>query len=442
MKKVVVLALGICLLGGVAKAQSVTSKYGVDSVQTLRSASIYIEFVKQKNYTEALPAWRIVFNTAPMFQLSTYTRGENIMTNMYAKTKDPAYIDTLMQVYDQWIQYFGTHPRYGEGYVLGKKGYALLRYGEKNIQTQKEAYACMAKSSELCGNNSHPVTVQAMFFVAGDLYKAGELGKDEYINLYMNVTKFIEHGLKNAKNPEQFQEMKANINNLFFSSGAADCETLNRLLAEKYNEDPDNLDNLKAISSLLRRNECTGLELFATVAEKSYQLDPDAEAAYSLANMFLKRQDYEKAENYLKEAIQKSTVNEDKADYYMRMAQLKLAQKQLPSAKMSVVESLKLKPNNGDAYILLGKAYAAYAPKYGEDAYDHSSVYWVVVDKFQKAKQVDPNVADAANELIKAYSAHFPSKEDAFFRSVVEGTVVKIGDWINETTKARFTNRN
>jgi len=441
MKKIVVLALGMWLLGGVAKAQTIESKYGVDSAQTLENASIYIEFVKQKNYSEALPAWRYVFTNAPLFQLNTYVKGEEIMTNMYAKTKNPAYLDSLKMVYEQWIKYFGHHPRFGEGYVLGKQGSSLLRYGKKDTETIKEAYGYLAKSLDLSGNKAHPIAVQSMFWAAGDLYKDGELNKEDYINVYMKVSKFIEHGLKNAKKPEAYQEMKNNMNSLFFSSGAADCETLNRLLTEKYNADPDNLDNLKSISSLLRRNECVDLELFATVAEKTYQLDPDAEAAYSLANMFLKRQEYDKTETYLKEAINKTTVNEDKADYYMRMALLKLAQKQYPAARNNILESLKLKPNNGAAYLLLGKVYAAYAPKYGEDNFDHASVYWVVVDKFQKAKQVDPSVAEEANESIKAFSQHFPSKEDAFFRSIVEGSPVKIGDWINETTKARFITR-
>ena len=441
MKKIVVLVLGICLVGGIANAQSLESKFGLDSVQTLTNASIYTEFVKQKNYTEALPAWRYVFFNAPRFQLNTYVRGEEIISNIYAKTKNPAYLDTLMMVYDQWIKYFGRHPRLGEGYALGKKGSSLLRFGGNDVETKKQAYGYLVKSMELAGDNSHPVTVQSMFFVAGDLFKSGEISKEDYINVYMNVAKFIDRGLKDPKKTESFQTMKNNINSLFFGSGAADCETLNRLLTEKYQADPDNIENLKSISSLLRRNECAHLELFATVAEKIYGLDPDAEAAYSLANMFLKRQDYEKTEVYLKEAISKSTVNEDKADYYMRMAQLKLAQKQLAAAKTNILESLKMKSDNGAAYLLLGKTYAAYASKYGEDNFDHASVYWLVVDKYQKAKQVDPSVAEEANGLIKTYTPHFPSKEDAFFRNIMDGATVKIGDWINETTKARFTNR-
>ena len=52
MKKIVALAFGICLMGGVVGAQTLDSKYGLDSVKTLENASIYSEFLKQKNYKE------------------------------------------------------------------------------------------------------------------------------------------------------------------------------------------------------------------------------------------------------------------------------------------------------------------------------------------------------------------------------------------------------
>lgn len=117
---------------------------------------------------------------------------------------------------------------------------------------------------------------------------------------------------------------------------------------------------------------------------------------------------------------------------------MKAGKKQYAAAKANALEALKLNPNLGAAYIMIGKAYAAYAPSYGQDAYDHASVMWAVVDKFVKAKQVDPSVAEQANKLIAEYSQHFPSKEEAFFRSVNAGSQVKIGDWINETTVARF----
>lgn len=438
MKKIIALAFGACLIGGVAKAQTLESKYGVDSVKTIENASIYTEFVKQKNYTDALPAWWYVFNNAPRFQMSIYARGEEIMLGMFRKTKNYAYIDTLMMVYDQRMKYFGDDPRRGEGYILGRKGGNLAIFGKKDDQTQKEAYGCLVKSFELQGMDSDPKTVQIMFFTAGELLKNAAIERDEYINLYMKVSDFIANELKRGRFPEKTAEMKANVDALFFNSGVADCETLDKMLTAKFNANQDDLDNLKSISSLLRRNECVDLPLYATVAEKLYALDPAADAAYSLAIMFLRRQDYDKAENYLQEAIQKSEDNEAKADYYVRLAQLKLAKKQFAAVKSNALEALKIHPNNGQALLLIGKAYAFYSPSYGADAFDHASVFWAAVDKFARAKQVDPSVAEEADKLISTYSPHFPNKEEAFFRSVTEGSAVKIGDWINETTKARF----
>lgn len=438
MKKIVALAFGICLVGGSVSAQTLESKFGVDSAQTIVNASIYSEFVKQKNYKDALPAWRYVFMNAPKFQLNTYLRGEDIVLNMYQQTRNPAYLDTLMMVYDQWMKYFGDHPRLGEGYVLGKKGFHLARLGKKGEQTSKEAYGYLSKSFEMEQSKAHPITVQAMFFTAGDLFKSGALGKDEYINLYMKVSAYCEDALAHAQKAELFKEVKDKVDAMFFDSGAADCETLNNLLAAKYDANREDVGTLREIASLLRRSECTDLELFGQVAEQLYQLDPSAEAAYSLAIMFLKRQEFDKTETYLKEAIEKSDDNVAKGEYFMRMAQLKLSKGQYSSAKSNALESLKVSPDNGTAYLLIGKAYAAYSKNYGEDAFDHASVFWVAVDKFQKAKQVDPDVAEEADKLISTYTPHFPSKDEAFFRSVTDGAAVKIGDWINETTKARF----
>lgn len=439
MKRVLAFACGFCLAGSVANAQTVESKYGVDSVKTIENASIYSEFLKQKNYDEALPAWSYVFHNAPAFQVNTYMKGEDLFSGLYKQTKNAAYLDSLKMVYDQWIKYSYINPRFGEGYILGKKGATLIQLGVADEQAMKEAYGYLTKSFEMEGAKSHPLVVQIMFYTAGDLMRKEILNREDYVNEYMKVSRYVDHALKNAKKTEPYQEMKGRIDGMFFSSGAADCGTLDRLLTAKYNSAPEDVENVKSIVSLLRRNECEELELYTTVTEQLYKMDPSGEAAYSLATMFMKRQDWEKADTYLQEAIAKAADNICKGDYCMRQAQLKLAKKQYAEAKRAALSAIQCNPKNGVAYILIGKAYAAYSSNYGEDAFDHASVFWAAVDKFNKAKQVEPALAAEVNSLINSYTPHFPSKDEAFFRSVTEGTTVKIGDWINETTTARFT---
>lgn len=439
MKKVIALALGVCFIGSFVKAQSVDSKYGPDSVKTMEQASIYFEFVKQKNYKDALPGWRYVFNNAPKFRMDTYTKGEDIMAGMYEKTKNQAYIDTMMMVYDQWMKNFGDHARYGEGYILGKKGFNLYRFrGVNNTEAAKEAFGYLTKSFEMQGDKSNPLIVKMTFAVADDLLKKGELSKDEYMKLYLQFSDFAERGMSTAQKKAPYEDLKTTVDALFFNAGVADCQTLSEFLTPKFEKDKENMEVLKEISGLLKRGECTDVPLFAEVAENMYRLDPTAEAAYNLAIMFLKKKEYDKTESYLQEAIDKSTDDTAKAEYYLRMAQIKLSKKELPQAKKNALEALKLNPSMGEAYLIIGNAYAAYSKNYGEDDFDHAAVFWAAVDKFIKAKQVDPSVTEAANKLINAYSPYFPSKDEAFFRSVTSGTSVKLGDWINETTTARF----
>ena len=210
------------------------------------------------------------------------------------------------------------------------------------------------------------------------------------------------------------------------------------MLNQKYEANKDSLPVLKDISSILRRRECTDLPLYATVAEKIYQQEPSADAAYSLAMMFFSKQDIAKFEQYLKEAIDKSDDPKAKADYNYKLAQVYLSKKNYPSAKKYALDALKTNPNMGDAYITIGLAYAVSSNDYEGDEFDKRTVFWAAVDKFVKAKQVDPSVAGKANEYIERYSPHFPTKDEAFFRDITAGKSVKVGGWINETTTARF----
>jgi hypothetical protein len=87
--------------------------------------------------------------------------------------------------------------------------------------------------------------------------------------------------------------------------------------------------------------------------------------------------------------------------------------------------------------MLIGNAYAGV--KISGDDFENLAVYWVAVDYFTKAKQVDPNLASNVSESINIYSGSFPTKTECFFRSITEeGASYQVGGWINETTSVRF----
>lgn len=100
-------------------------------------------------------------------------------------------------------------------------------------------------------------------------------------------------------------------------------------------------------------------------------------------------------------------------------------------------KSLEVYPEQGTPYLLIGILYANAKGIYDSAALN-KTVFWVAVDKFVKAKQMDPTLTEKANELIRTYSNYFPTKEEVFFEPDLEpGKAFTVGGWIGETTTCR-----
>ena len=67
MKKLMVVVCAMCMMSGSLFAQSgsIDSKFGLDSLKTLQMASICSQYVKNKQYADALNSWRYLFFNAP-----------------------------------------------------------------------------------------------------------------------------------------------------------------------------------------------------------------------------------------------------------------------------------------------------------------------------------------------------------------------------------------
>jgi hypothetical protein len=73
----------------------------------------------------------------------------------------------------------------------------------------------------------------------------------------------------------------------------------------------------------------------------------------------------------------------------------------------------------------------------GDNDLTKKVAYWAAVDKYNKAKAIEPDMADEMNELIRRYSPYFPPAEVLFFYNLEEGDTYEIGCWINEKTIIR-----
>jgi tetratricopeptide (TPR) repeat protein len=166
--------------------------------------------------------------------------------------------------------------------------------------------------------------------------------------------------------------------------------------------------------------------------------------------MAAKKGDYEAAVGYYDQAIKLAMIEdelEDVADYqynaafycYNNLKKYSEARK-YALASISTLSGLGINKGQGRCYIIIGMCYAA-TQLYPQDAKGrilNKTVYWVAVDKFVKAKQIDPSVEAQATEFINSYSRFYPTKEERFdLPNEFSGNTYYVGGWIGETTTIR-----
>ena len=99
-------------------------------------------------------------------------------------------------------------------------------------------------------------------------------------------------------------------------------------------------------------------------------------------------------------------------------------------------ETAQVGENYGEPYILLAQMYGS-NPNWSDEPALNRCTYYVVIDKLQRAKAVDPSVTDKVNELIATYARHTPQAKDLFMLGYKAGDRITIGGWIGESTTIR-----
>jgi tetratricopeptide (TPR) repeat protein len=416
------------------------SKYGhgEDSIECIKNLSLYREFIKNQGYHDAIGPWREVFNDCPLATKNIYIDGVKMYNHYIDREKDPvikaAFMDTLRLIYDQRIQYFKQ-----EGSVLARKGVDILRHPEyrQDPDILEEAYGYLNRSLNILKNKSLVAVIATYMTSSIMLYQAGRIDDTRVIEDYAMTTDILDHQLKNTPDNASLLKVKNANDANFIASGAPTCESLLRYFEPQFEERKDDLPYLRRVVGFLGALECESEPFYARAAETLYAKEPSAEAAYGLAKLFLSKEQYTKSIGYYEEAIDLEQDPQNKADYYYQLAfiiQAKMNQRE--RARSYALEALKLRPDWGDPYILIGDAYAGSKDCF-EDEFEKATIYWVAVDKFQKAKAVDPESAEKADERIITYSKYFPDVETVFFYSLEEGDPYTVGCWINETTTVR-----
>lgn len=403
--------------------------------------SLYREYRDQNMDKDALPFWRCAYNTCPEAAKTLYIDGARFYSNILDKIYEDsskidirnAYIDTLMNIYDQRIKYFGQ-----EGLVLSFKGNDLFKYDPGRAS---EANAMFKRSMELEGNNTDAIAASKYYQTLYAMYRNGEAEKSDLLVEYMPVLEILDYNIARLDDESQrvrYEKAKTNLDNFFVK--IAECDDIYRILGERLAQTPNDIDLNKKALAVMNKRDCTDNDLYLQVAERVYQSKPTPDAAYSIGIEKLKTKDYSTALKYFDEAANLCGDCVDQNKYYLRAGQAATILGNTSKARSYANKILQTNPKSGDAYMLIGDAIAASAKSCDDGKLGKYGAYWLATDYYAKAKSVDSSVADKANEKIASYRKYFPTKEDIFFYNLKEGSPYQVACMGNETTTVRANN--
>ncbi|CUS99773.1 Tetratricopeptide repeat-containing protein [Candidatus Kryptobacter tengchongensis] len=395
-----------------------------DSIEVLKNWSLFYEYFKTGDYVSAFPyGWKVMEMQPTRFK-TLYKAMEKIYLKFYEEAppeKKTQYADTLLIIYDNAIKY---HPENASEYYL-RKGYVL-----ENYYTNREIEAIQAYEKGIDLDFEHI-----------EFYYIDRLG-----------VLYIKHMEENPEYREKAIELYRKV----------------------LDKDPQNVtanDRLRAlvkdISELIELNK------------KRLEVDPEnTELIWTIANLYIRAEDYRNAIPYLEKLTKKFPDNEtywNRLGYcYQRVGEYKKAidvynrsLKINPDAKEIILNiavcyreldnfeqariwarrAMAKDKNWGRPYLEIAQIYEAAVAKcvkttkggdWTKIDFVDKLVYQLAVEYYELAKKIDPSVANEANQRIKNLETLVPTQEDYFFnkRKIKEGKIAITGgcyDWIGES---------
>ena len=478
-RRVMLLAVMFGMAVSVSAQNVDAPKYGLDSVASVTNQSTYREYFKQweaAKYSkdaismEMVAAWRYVFLNSPRLSQYVYTNGEKIM-DYFIRTnpsQKDAYIDTLNLLADTRAICFPNDPKTGASQVANikaKKGYLMYTY---NPARYEEAYNVLKEAVELDIAQIQVGFLDSYFRAAADMVNNGKADKMTVIDVYQELSDVLDANVKtlaetetelltakqeaeeagdadgvagfdkqlekNEKNINNYKGVKNNIDNLF--QPFASCEDLIKVFSAKMSENPNDINLLKRITTVLDKKDCTDSKVFLDASKNLYALEPSPEAAYNIGVQLFKDKKYGEAATYFEQATK--AENNDRVFRALRnLAMCYENTGNLSKGRDAARRAAQVDPTAGEPYLIIAMLYAESAKQYETSIFGGKEVFWAAVDKCERARQLDPSVAKKASDLIAAYRQYFPTTETVFFNDYQDGQSYSIGGWIGETTTIR-----
>jgi len=457
------LAMLVFSFSAFAQDEAELLKYGTDREACETNLSIYTEFYKQKNYVDAFKPWSYMFENAPKRTKNIYLHGPRIVKGLIKtvadETRKAVLVDSLLMIYDQRNTFYPGK----EAYVIGMKGADMYKYMKGSTEGLQASYDVLLTAFNMAGNESTSSVLNYYFMATTKLVQAKVLKVEDLIALFSDLSGVIAYKeaklsqdiynadqseslssreakllKKNKKELKTLGDVKGNLEKTL--APHATCEKLVELYTKDFETNKEDVAWMKRAAKLLNKKECTETDIFFSISEALYNIDPSSSAAANMGIRALKRQDYTKAVEFYSYALDNEEDDLHKAQYAYRLAQTYGAMNKNYSAKTYALKAASFRSGWGDPYILIGDLYAKTSRQCGElkTEFLKRVGYWAAIDKYEYAKRIDGAVTSKATDRIKKYTEQMPSKTDIFTEGLLDVPTYLIECWYTETVNVKI----
>ncbi|MDR0661561.1 MAG: hypothetical protein LBG19_12420 [Prevotellaceae bacterium] len=424
MKTLLKLLAGLIVIIGInSSGLAQQSNLGTIDPDECNKQRSYLKFgVEGGDMETALNAWREVMRLCPQASPNIYLWGNTAIEYKIENTKSPEekskYVDTLMMNYDARLQYYPQ--RFKADDVAKRKAVAMMNYAPERYE---QIITLIEKYLEVAGDKVDPSMIPQMFQQTKLMLEKKTKTTDDVMDAYDKAMAILDAKLKNKPDDAALLQAKGEVEGLFITiPELSSCENLIAIYEPRFRANPTDKDLLEKIVFTLQSRQCQESQLFSDAAEALYKVDPNEKTAMALVTLFLLKDEYEKAIEYINNALASNSDSAEKSKLEMQLATIYMNQMNNQSlALRHARNALANDANNASAQIIVASVHARMAANANCGEFDSKAVFWVVVDMFNKARQMDPSIAGDINKSINQFSQYFPSKEDIFMNGLKEG---------------------
>lgn len=403
------------------------------------SKVLYEDALRANQLKQAKAPFNWLLTNVPNHHSSLYINGAELYQKLASQEKDPArkqvYVDSLMIIYDLRIKNCGD-----EANVLNRKAISFLQFSVND--KPKEALEILDKAFELNKVEIIDQTIVPYFQVVRlNVLKFKTINDEQILQRYDNLIAIVDAKIQKAQSEgkpiDKLQKSKSDIDEILMSIIKVDCDFVKKNMEPKFRQNPNDMGLAKKIFAFMLQGKCTDDPLWLEAAEKVHA-NPDEPKNCSLAKnlgiIYITKDDFTKAEQYLKEAQGICTEGSEKADILMYLGSLESRKGSKSGARDYFRQAAAADAGSAkQAYEKIGDLYlnSFDACKQLKSKVDDRLVYLLAYDYYQKA-------GDGKKMAIAKEG--FPSKEEIFEESIQPGTSKSVGCWIGESTTIRTRN--